>query len=86
MSLADISGFLEVNAPLQISFLFNSKKNSQLLYQMSDKQFVQKKVQDLMAWFRTKYQSYVEDHLRNLVSNKAKKQYQESSQLIVSEF
>ena len=53
---------------------------------MSDKQFVQKKVRDLMAWFKTKDQSFVEDHLRNLVSNKAKKQYQEISQLIISEF
>ena len=39
-----------------------------------------------MAWFKTKDQSFVEDHLRNLVSNKAKKQYQEISQLIISEF
>ena len=53
---------------------------------MSDKQFVQKKVLDLMAWVKTKDQSFVEDHLRNLVSNKAKKQYQEISQLIISEF
>ena len=37
-----------------------------------------------MAWFRTKDQPFVEDGLRNLVSNKAKKQYQEISQLIIS--
>ena len=53
---------------------------------MLDKQFVQKKVRDLMAWFKTKDQSFVEDHLCNLVSNKVKKQYQEISQLIISEF
>ena len=39
-----------------------------------------------MAWYRTKDQSFVEDHLHNLVSNKVKKQYQEISQLIISEF
>ena len=39
-----------------------------------------------MAWFKTKDQSFVEDHLCNLVSNKVKKQYQEISQLIILEF
>ena len=39
-----------------------------------------------MAWFRTKDQSFVEDHLGNLVSYKAKKQYHEISQLIIPEF
>ena len=39
-----------------------------------------------MAWLETKDHSFVEDHLRNSVSNKAKRKYQEISQLIVSEF
>ena len=41
-----------------------------------------------MAWFRTKdhWQSFVEHHLCNLVSNKVKRQYQEISQSVISEF
>ena len=45
-------------------------------------QLVLLNVQDLMAW--TKDQHFIEDYLKNSVSNKAKEHYQKYCQLIIS--